>query len=1012
MLRLFLVALLFIGCTRLNNTYDQDSLDCGPELARGQEFLTVVNSRGIRMHSGFEVVNLNSWNPEALATSQGCIVKKSEGRYLIRSNGTDEARVMDMSQYENRSQVELEDYTGQSVAIACKEEVRTVGSASALQGLLQTNLQSNLHDAVQLEYEFVKPVRSRAAFSLADASQSLPLLGETDERVYELKVVVSNLLSMGKVEATCRLQLDRTPPQAFVSLNSKKPEEAIEVHGTTQIVPVGLVDSISFLADINDGVTISYCLVPLNDDFDESDTEAKNTWKSSTQSKDCLGHKVLTASPGTAIASEVKSGFWSIKFYATDAVGNVAPPQIQNILVLNRDSHQRVRDIALAGIGAKSSMRVVENALRAEVLRNNLPTRYERNLEKNIVLSGLLRAYYQEAIAVEINANQAYIKAIAVSENGQFLVSTSYDGTLNLWNIATGQNIWSVSSKMLHAIAISPNGKYIVGIDQSSSVVAFDGENGSYLRTIKLYDRSKEIPHKIQFGPDNLSVLIDSGNDIEIWSFEEGKILRVLQGHTKGIHDFKVVPGRQMVVSVAADRTLRYWDFATAVNLKIIETSTIFSSSKPPDPDQIAISSDGKRIVVMFTRDGAATWNDEGVFVDRAWKLSTSTSLIAVKRDGTLFTADADIKVWAADDIKQTLHEDTAPILEMFLSPDERRLITASDDSTIRIWNLETIKEKQVLQAPHEITSLVYSRDGENLISGSMGSGDLLLWPLKNSNTPITLAKHKEVVGALAISGDGKHLVSGDYGGNIIVQNYPGACCRTFEFKPVEAISSVSLSHDGRYLVATTTNGGAKLWDMGGSGEPLDVAGPMAGTVAAISPDGSRIAVAGLNAQSNIDIRDSQSGKVLFSLMGNSGFMNGLPMSADGQRLAAFGPSGNSINVWDLPSHKMVSRVVGDYQGVVMTLAITPTGSRAIAGTLNGKILMIDFEQEQQISIPMHGSLPSIGVAIAPDGRTFATGGYDKMMRIWDFDNGPLHENICARLKSYLDPELCRGFSQ
>lgn len=253
MIRLLLLSLFFMGCTRLNNTHNQDILDCGPELERGQEYLKVLNSLSIRMLSGFEVFNLDSGNREALATSKGCIVKKSAGRYLIRSTATSEARVIDMSQYEDRAQVELYDYAGQSASIACKDEVRTVGSSFALQGLIQTNLQSNLQDAVQLEYEFVKPIRPNGTFSLAEAAQSLPLRGETDERVYELKLVLSNLLSMGKVEANCRLQLDRTPPKAFVSVNARQPAETIEVHGTKNIVSVGLVDSMSFLTDRNDG---------------------------------------------------------------------------------------------------------------------------------------------------------------------------------------------------------------------------------------------------------------------------------------------------------------------------------------------------------------------------------------------------------------------------------------------------------------------------------------------------------------------------------------------------------------------------------------------------------------------------------------------------------------------------------------------------------------------------------------------------------------------------------------
>ncbi len=569
MVRFLLISLFFIGCTRFHNNHNEDVLDCGPELTRGQDYFTVVSSQGIRLVSGFEVIDLNSGRPENLVTSKGCVVKKAEGRFLIRSTGTDDAQIIDMREYEKYSRVELSDYSGQSVSIACKDDVQTVSNAFTIQSILQTNLQPNLRAAIQLEYAFSSPKRPGAAFNLTQASQALPLRGEIDERIYELRVVVSNLLRMGKVEATCRFQLDRTPPEVFVSVNSKRPEEMIEVHGTANIVPVGLIDSISFLASKNDGVTVYYCLVPLDDDFDSANMEARKIWKSRTESKNCDDSKRLISPLGSAIASDVKAGFWSIKFQSSDAVGNVSSPQNQTILVLNKDYHRLIRENVLASLGSKSSRRVVDSALRAEVLRNNLPTRYERDLEKDTALSGLLRAYYQETVSIEINAHHSSVRAIALSEDGQVLVSSSFDRTLKLWNVDTGQNIWSVNSEVFSNIAISPDRKYIVGIDQTGSILAFDAMDGRYLRVIKARDRSALVSTQIQFGPDSQSVLINSGNDIEIRSIESGEILRALKGHAKSVKDFSVVPGGEMVVSVAADKTLRFWDFETGLNLKI-----------------------------------------------------------------------------------------------------------------------------------------------------------------------------------------------------------------------------------------------------------------------------------------------------------------------------------------------------------------------------------------------------------------------------------------------------------
>jgi len=86
-------------------------------------------------------------------------------------------------------------------------------------------------------------------------------------------------------------------------------------------------------------------------------------------------------------------------------------------------------------------------------------------------------------------------------------------------------------------------------------------------------------------------------------------------------------------------------------------------------------------------------------------------------------------------------------------------LVSASDDSTIRVWSLATAQVTQVLKGHSDaVFSVAISSDGESVVSGS-DDNTLRVWSLASGLTTLLLTGHSDVVSSAAISSKDQFIV-------------------------------------------------------------------------------------------------------------------------------------------------------------------------------------------------------------------------------------------------------------
>ena len=248
--------------------------------------------------------------------------------------------------------------------------------------------------------------------------------------------------------------------------------------------------------------------------------------------------------------------------------------------------------------------------------------------------------------------------------------------------------------------------------------------------------------------------------------------------------------------------------------------------------------------------------------------------------------------------LQRTLPAHTGTINDLLLFADGLRMVSASADKTIRLWDLTSGKVLQTLDNQTGfVNTVLLSPDETQLYSGN-ADGTLQAWTLA-SETSLwqQLAAHSGPINTIARTPDGQQLVSGGADGMLnIWQASTGTLVRSL---PTEqgTINSIVITSDGRYIISGSSDRTIKLWNIasGNLEKTLEGHESFINTLA-ISPDGKFL----FSASADGTIRQWQlkTGEQLNVLSGHTSFINDIVFSRDGRTLST-GSADQTVRVWN-----------------------------------------------------------------------------------------------------------------
>jgi WD40 repeat protein len=108
-----------------------------------------------------------------------------------------------------------------------------------------------------------------------------------------------------------------------------------------------------------------------------------------------------------------------------------------------------------------------------------------------------------------------------------------------------------------------------------------------------------------------------------------------------------------------------------------------------------------------------------------------------------------------------TLKEHSQWVNSVAFSQDGRRVVSGSNDKTVRIWNVETGEEEKKLEGNSGyVYSVAFSQNGRRVVSGSLDK-TVRVWNVEAGEEERKLKGHSDTVYSVAFSQDGRRVVSG-----------------------------------------------------------------------------------------------------------------------------------------------------------------------------------------------------------------------------------------------------------
>ena len=327
------------------------------------------------------------------------------------------------------------------------------------------------------------------------------------------------------------------------------------------------------------------------------------------------------------------------------------------------------------------------------------------------------------------------------------------------------------------------------------------------------------------------------------------------------------------------------------------------------------------------------------------------------------------------------LNGHTGLVTAASFSPDGQLILTASSDSTARVWQRDGSRPPIVLRGHTAwIVSAVFSPDGQHVLTAANDS-TVRVWPIDGRGTPIVL-RHNGPLSSAVYCPDGKWIVTA---ADSVVRLWPGNGVGA----PVELrghhddVTRVLCSPNSRQVLSLSDDHTARVWPVDGTGRPFVFRGH-AGVVisAAFNSSGSRI-VTGAD-DSRAQVWNSDGRGVPVELRNGSGAGTAVAFSPNGA-LIALGTSGVDAQVWPASGHGK-PYVLRGHNGQITSVSFTRDGLHVLTSSADGSARLWNVDSTGT-PVVLAGHTGMVRSAMfSADEKWILTAGNDGTVRVWHSD--------------------------
>ena len=308
-------------------------------------------------------------------------------------------------------------------------------------------------------------------------------------------------------------------------------------------------------------------------------------------------------------------------------------------------------------------------------------------------------------------------------------------------------------SDSINLVQISPNGNHIISSGYDNRIKVWDMNTGQCLNTIYLHGYSYGAM-SLAISPDGNTIVSCSwDNPIKVWDINTGECLKTLSGHFGRVSSVIISPNGNHIISGSCDNTIKVWDINTGECLKTLECLSMIN----------------------------------GIF-NEIWNPRT-------QRESLILSGGR-----------------SHSINSVAITPDSQKVITGSDDKTIKILDITTGECLMTLLGhSSNVNAVVISPNGQKIISNGWDY-NIKIWDINTGKCLKTLKGHVDNAFYLAVSPNGNHIICGSHNNTIkILGINTGKCIKILEGHS-DYVRSVAISPNGNHIISASNDRTIKIW--------------------------------------------------------------------------------------------------------------------------------------------------------------------------------------------------------
>jgi WD40 repeat protein/tRNA A-37 threonylcarbamoyl transferase component Bud32 len=560
----------------------------------------------------------------------------------------------------------------------------------------------------------------------------------------------------------------------------------------------------------------------------------------------------------------------------------------------------------------------------------------------------------------------------------------------------------------LQFLAVSPDGGTLAMIAASGELLRFDTETYELVGQPIQVATFPEEWQGLAYSPDGRTLAVETSGSLRLFDARTGE--QLAETSAGGVTRLAFTSDGSLLVALAS---------GPPASITVHDATTLEPIGDRIHPDafagewvagwwaspSFAITPDDRSIITASEAGELAWWDLRSGRKTRSLPIADSSPPVALALSPDGLTAAVGIAggIQLVDlpsgDVQTVAGGATGRPNWLVFSPDGTTVAATNLDGTVTLWDAESGTVRETLRGHSgSVQQPAFSPDGRTLYTASH-DGTVIAWDLAGDRgvvRPFTFTSD-------LVPDDAYYTHPGRFSpdGRLVAVGLEGEGLALFDARTLEQVGaplsgtdgevmSLAFSPDGRTLAAATREGRATVWDVDSRSlrlGPFSVSGTVYGSIVGVGfvADGTTLAVAD---SSGLALWDVATGDPAGRLEGFGTPHTDVAASADGTLVASAQVSFGGATVWDVASGEPVANVLGLITYESQTVALSPDGRLLAVGGFSNDVRILDIPTRTLLHELYVGGAGAFSLEFTPDGRVLAVSGLEPTASLWDVATG------------------------